>query len=67
MWKAWQMFDPRQYLAVLFAFNLVLALVIHFVLLSTPRYNWLAGTPDSQGTAQAPTPAQQMSALPPSR
>ena len=67
MWKMWQWFDPRQYVAVLFTFNLVLALVIHFILLSTPRYNWLGDPAAGPGTAQATTPAQQMSALPPSR
>ena len=58
---------PRQYVAVLFAFNLVLALVIHFILLSTPRYYWLGDPAQGPGTAMAPTPAQQMSALPPSQ
>ena len=67
MWKTWQWFDPRQYVAVLFGFNLVLALVIHFILLSTPRYHWLGDPAKGPGTAMAPTPAQQMSALPPSQ
>ncbi len=67
MWKMWQWFDPRQYIAVLFAGNIVLALVIHFILLSTPRYFWLGDPAQPPGSAQAPTPAQQMSALPPSQ
>ncbi len=48
MWKVWQWFDPRQYLAILFAFNFILALVIHFVLLSTPRYDWLKTGPNQK-------------------
>ncbi|MFX7988879.1 light-harvesting antenna LH1, alpha subunit, partial [Acinetobacter baumannii] len=38
MWKIWLLFDPRRVLVALFAFLFVLALVIHFVLLSTNKY-----------------------------
>jgi light-harvesting complex 1 alpha chain len=61
MWKIWLVFDPRQALAGLFVFLAVLAFGIHFILLSTERFNWLA----PHGSAGAT--AQQMSALPPSR
>ncbi len=43
MWRLWQLFDPRQFLIGLFTFLFALALVIHFVLLSTSRFNWLDG------------------------
>lgn len=43
MWRLWQLFDPRAVLVGLFTFLLVLALLIHFILLSTNRYNWLDG------------------------
>lgn len=43
MHKVWLIFDPRRILIALFAFLFVLAILIHFILLSTPRYNWLAG------------------------
>ena len=43
MWKIWLLFDPRRALVALFAFLFVLALVIHFILLSTDRFNWLEG------------------------
>ena len=43
MWRLWQLFDPRQALIGLFTFLFALALVIHFVLLSTNRFNWLEG------------------------
>ena len=56
MWRIWQLFDPRQVLVGLFTFLFALALVIHFVLLSTNRFNWLDG---SRGAAAA-----QRSALP---
>ena len=43
MWKVWLLFDPRRTLIALFAFLFVLALLIHFILLSTDRFNWLEG------------------------
>ncbi len=49
MWRIWQLFDPRQALVGLFTFLFALALVIHFVLLSTNRFNWLEGP--RKGTA----------------
>jgi light-harvesting complex 1 alpha chain len=57
MHKFWLIFDPRQALVGLFGFLFVLALLIHFILLSTDRFNWIEGP--SQGTAQ------QNAALPP--
>ncbi len=41
MWRMWQMFDPRRALVALFVFLFILALLIHFILLSTERFNWL--------------------------
>jgi light-harvesting complex 1 alpha chain len=45
MWRVWQLFDPRRALVGLFIFLFVLALLIHFILLSSPRYNWLGTAP----------------------
>jgi light-harvesting complex 1 alpha chain len=39
----WQTFDPQRVLAALGVFLFVLALLIHFILLSTNRFNWLDG------------------------
>ncbi|GLK78263.1 light-harvesting antenna LH1, alpha subunit [Methylopila turkensis] len=50
MWKIWLLFDPRRALVALFTFLFVLALVIHFILLSTSRFNWL----EPGGPAPAP-------------
>jgi light-harvesting complex 1 alpha chain len=61
MHKIWLIFDPRRMLIALFAFLFVLALLIHFILLSTDRYNWL------EGSAGERTVAQHMEPLPPSR
>ncbi len=44
MYRLWLLFDPRRVLIALLTFLFVLALVIHFILLSTDRFNWLAGT-----------------------
>jgi light-harvesting complex 1 alpha chain len=43
MWRVWQLFDPRRTLVALAVFLMTLALLIHFILLSTDRFNWLSG------------------------
>lgn len=43
MHKIWLLFDPRRTLVALFTFLFTLALLIHFILLSTDRFNWLDG------------------------
>ena len=35
MWRIWLLFDPRRTLIALFTFLFALALLIHFILLST--------------------------------
>ena len=49
MYKIWLLFDPRRALVALFVFLFVLALIIHFILLSTDRFNWLEGKPLKTG------------------
>jgi len=56
MWRIWLIFDPRRTLVALFVFLFVLALVIHFILLSTDRFNWLDG-PRNQGSPAMATGA----------
>ena len=58
MWRIWTLFDPRRTLIALFTFLFALALVIHFILLSTDRFNWL------EGPSKARTAPAQMSAMP---
>jgi light-harvesting complex 1 alpha chain len=55
MWRIWLLFDPRRALIALFTFLFVLALVIHFILLSTNRFNWIEGP--QKATAQVTAPA----------
>jgi light-harvesting complex 1 alpha chain len=59
MWRIWLLFDPRRTLVALFVFLFALALVIHFILLSTNRFNWL------DGPTKRPVAAAQNSAMPP--
>jgi light-harvesting complex 1 alpha chain len=51
MWRVWLLFDPRRVLIALFTFLFVLALLIHFVLLSTAKYNWIEGSPAAPAAA----------------
>ena len=51
MSQIWLIFDPRLVLVGLGAFLIFLAVVIHTLLLSTDRFNWLEGV----GTKGAPT------------
>ena len=39
MYKLWLLFDPRRTLVALSAFLFVLGLIIHFICLSTDRFN----------------------------
>ena len=41
IYQIWKIFDPRRALVALFGFLAVLALLIHFILLSTANFNWL--------------------------
>jgi light-harvesting complex 1 alpha chain len=57
MWRIWLLFDPRRALVGMFAFLFVLALVIHFVLLSTNKFNWLDGARTQQVSQNSSMPA----------
>ena len=59
MWRMWMLFDPRRTLIALAGFLFGLALLIHFILLSTDRFNWLEGP-----RAHLPV-AGQMTSVPP--
>jgi light-harvesting complex 1 alpha chain len=62
MWKMWLLFDPRRTLVALFTFLFALAVLIHFILLSTDRFNWLEGPRAARPKAAAvelPTVAPQ--------
>ena len=43
MGRLWMLFDPRRVLIAIATFLFGLALLIHFILLSTDKFNWLDG------------------------
>jgi light-harvesting complex 1 alpha chain len=65
MYRVWLLFDPRRALVALFTFLFILALLIHFILLSTDRFNWLEGphanlnSPSSAAGQASPLPSSQ--------
>ena len=61
MWRVWLLFDPRRTLIALFTFLFALAVIIHFILLSTERYNWLENPAGS--AALYSEPADQLASL----
>ena len=64
MWRVWLLFDPRRTLIALFTFLFALAVVIHFILLSTPRFNWLEN-PASGDAARAAAAVETVAQLTP--
>jgi len=56
MYRIWLLFDPRRALVALFGFLFVLALIIHFILLSTDRFNWLEGHAVKTGQIERTSP-----------
>jgi light-harvesting complex 1 alpha chain len=61
MHRIWLLFDPRRVLVANAVFLFTLAVFIHFILLSSSKYNWIEG--ESSGAAVA----SHMEALPPTR
>ena len=62
MHRFWMLLDPRQVLTGVAVAVFTLAITIHFILLSTDRYNWL-GDPNGGGLAVS----AQQEAMPPAR
>ncbi len=58
MWRIWMLFDPRRALVGLFTFLFTLAVVIHFILLSTDRFNWLDGPGGGAAASSLQLPAR---------
>ncbi len=66
MFRIWLLFDPRRVLVALSIFLFVLALLIHFILLSTDRFNWLEG-PRAGANAASQNSAMPQSVPAPAR
>ena len=62
MWRIWLLFDPRRVLIGLFIFLFTLALLIHFILLSTDRFNWIEGVGAATPVASIETTVGQSNA-----
>jgi light-harvesting complex 1 alpha chain len=56
MHRVWLLFDPRRTLVALFTFLFILAILIHFILLSTDRFNWLEGHARTMGQIEQTIP-----------
>ena len=59
MHRIWMFFDPRRLLVANAIFLFTLAIFIHFMLLSTAKYNWVEGA----SVSGAPV-AQEMQVVP---
>jgi light-harvesting complex 1 alpha chain len=60
MWRIWKLYDPLRAMVVQGIFLFGLAAMIHLILLSTNKFNWLDGprkAPGSASAQNAPMPA----------
>ncbi len=58
MWRIWRLVDPLRALVVQGVFLFGLAAMIHLILLSTNKYNWMDGPRTAKVAMQnAPMPA----------
>ena len=59
MWRIWKLYDPLRAMVVQGIFLFGLAAMIHLILLSTNKFNWLDGPRKASGSASvqnAPMP-----------
>ena len=58
MWRIWRLFDPLRTMVAQAVFLFALAAMIHLILLSTNKFNWLDGPKTAPAaSALAPMPA----------
>jgi light-harvesting complex 1 alpha chain len=55
MHRIWLLFDPRRVMVALAVFLFTLAIFLHFIMLSTDRFNWIEGPGHSAPAAALPT------------
>jgi light-harvesting complex 1 alpha chain len=63
MWRIWRLFDPLRAMTAQAVFLFSIAVMIHLILLSTNKFNWLDGPRAKPVAGQnapmpAPTPAK---------
>ncbi len=58
MWRIWRLYDPLRAMVVQGVFLFALAAMIHLILLSTNKFNWLDGPkkPMAAAAQNAPMP-----------
>ena len=57
MWRIWRLFDPMRAMVAQSIFLFGIAVMIHLILLSTSKYNWLEGpVKKAVASANAPMP-----------
>ena len=64
MYRIWLLVDPRRALIGLVAWLGFLALLLHFIMLSTDRFNWIEGPRAARVKAAEVMPAPAPVALP---
>jgi light-harvesting complex 1 alpha chain len=52
MHRMWLYVDPRKAMVAQAVFLMAVAVMIHFILLSTPKYNWLGEGGNAASVAQ---------------
>ncbi len=57
MWRIWQLFGVRTVMIGLYAWLGFLTIMIHLILLSTDKYNWIDPKPSAGGQASIEGPA----------
>ena len=56
MWRIWRLIDPLRVLVAQAVFLFGIAVMIHLILLSTNKYNWMDGPATKKAVASASTP-----------
>lgn len=56
MWRIWRLIDPLRVLVAQAVFLFGLAAMIHLILLSTNKYNWMDGPAAKKAVASATVP-----------
>lgn len=56
MWRIWRLIDPLRVLVAQAVFLFGIAVMIHLILLSTNKYNWMDGPATKKAVASATVP-----------
>ncbi|MCX7209192.1 MAG: light-harvesting antenna LH1, alpha subunit [Burkholderiales bacterium] len=56
MWRIWRLYDPLRAMVVQGIFLFALAAMIHLILLSTNKFNWLDGVKGAATAQNAAMP-----------